>query len=337
MPRSRASGRCMWSSRMMMKHIDDHHTNTHTTHPQCSNTCGFDFVVAPLVNCDQQTAAQSATPPKAPGLIRPPFPLEDVVVGSLHWSNKVCWGGCWVIGEHVCIVKEYMYSNRLVVNTLRVAHFLQHTKLPGSIIHDPPLGDIPPIPPPAPFPSPTPHTQVVGRLSPWITCDTADSQKASLSAGQLSRELTWALHLGLQAVMLPRMHPENTARYAGVLHQALDALGSMSLWQPVPLFNDNSSSVPHGQSPALTGALTKGQTSMPDAPMGDITDVGGGGGGTMHDDVWHQWHMIRSLCEHHPQLGVVLEVGSDLPSDTQVCGGMWGYVEVGERMRVSWL
>lgn len=61
--------------------------------------------------------------------------------------------------------------------------------------------------------------QVVGRISSWIAADAADAQLAAVSVNQMTRELQWALHLGLQAVMLPRQSSENTAQYAHILHQ----------------------------------------------------------------------------------------------------------------------
>lgn len=60
------------------------------TSPQCATSCGFDFIVAPLVNCDRNTAEASAAPPSAPGLVKAPFPLDDIVVAHLNWSSQVC-------------------------------------------------------------------------------------------------------------------------------------------------------------------------------------------------------------------------------------------------------
>lgn len=212
--------------------------------PQCATSCGFDFVVSPLVNCDRNTAEILAAPPSAPGLVKAPFPLDDVVVAHLNWSSQVR---------------------------------MDHNHAPASL-H---------------------HAQVVGRASSWIAADAPDAQLATVSVSQLNRELQWAMHLGLQAVLLPRQSPGNTARYAHVLHQvgqwrskppsgcwqraphyaqALNSLGNMAMWHPITLTGEEAQAA----------------------------------------DAWMQWHSIRSLCEHHPLLGAALEIGPDLPPQHMV-------------------
>jgi type II protein arginine methyltransferase len=44
---------------------------------------------------------------------------------------------------------------------------------------------------------------VVGKISPWIDTDASDAALRRDSAAALQLELDWAVHLGLQAVILP--------------------------------------------------------------------------------------------------------------------------------------
>lgn len=62
--------------------------------------------------------------------------------------------------------------------------------------------------------------QVVGKVSPWIDCDSPSPALARDSAAALQQELAWAAHLSLQAVVLPPPpQPLNAANYARILNQ----------------------------------------------------------------------------------------------------------------------
>lgn len=62
--------------------------------------------------------------------------------------------------------------------------------------------------------------QVVGQVSEWVDPDSPDPEVRRLSAAALKRELAWAAHLGLQAVLLPPPpRPMKAANYAQVLQQ----------------------------------------------------------------------------------------------------------------------
>ena len=77
--------------------------------------------------------------------------------------------------------------------------------------------------------------QVVGKISPWIDCDSANAALARDSAAALAQELAWAAHLSLQAVALPPpQQPLNAANYARVLNEVLGGVASMALWLRIP-------------------------------------------------------------------------------------------------------
>ena len=136
-------------------------------------------------------------------------------------------------------------------------------------------------------------SQVVGSASPWIDCDAGCAALARDSAAALQQELAWAAHLGLQAVVLPPPPtPLRGANFARILNQSLEGLASQALWLRIPA--------------AAAGAA--GSTAAA---------AGGAAGGAagVAGDPWEWWNQLRFLCHHHPRLGVMLELGADLPSE----------------------
>ena len=122
-------------------------------------------------------------------------------------------------------------------------------------------------------------SQVVGKASPWIDCDSGNAALARDSAAALQQELAWAAHLSLQAVVLPPPpQPLRAANYARIINDMLGGLASMALWVRIPAAGP----------PGATGAAA---------------------------DPWEWWNQLRFLCNHHPRLGVVLELGADLPAE----------------------
>lgn len=175
-------------------------------------------------------------------------------------------------------------------------------------------------------------SQIVGRASPWIDCDSRNAPLAADSCAALQQELEWAAHLTLQAVVLPSIaQPMGAASYARILNQVMNGLSNMALWQPIPLAlpsasNDDISAVSNAPaaSPAAAAAATAKEADAAAAA------AAGSGGGCSHaaaqcavwearqQDPWEWWQQLRTLCEFQPKLGVVLEVPASLPSDTEI-------------------
>lgn len=73
--------------------------------------------------------------------------------------------------------------------------------------------------------------QVVGKVSPWIDCDSPSPALARDSVAALQQELAWAAHLSLQAVVLPPPpQPLNGANYARILNQVGGRLWQVGLY-----------------------------------------------------------------------------------------------------------
>ena len=64
------------------------------------------------------------------------------------------------------------------------------------------------------------HSQVVGKVSPWVDPDSPNPTLKRDSEAALAQELAWAAHLSLQACLLPPPpQPLDAANYARILNQ----------------------------------------------------------------------------------------------------------------------
>ncbi|GMH32226.1 hypothetical protein BSKO_00060 [Bryopsis sp. KO-2023] len=135
--------------------------------------------------------------------------------------------------------------------------------------------------------------QVVGSISPWICPDSTTKSVREDSCFALKQELDWALHLGLQAVVLSgRAVQAGVANTAMIIHQMLEgALGCMAVWVKIPLGTDSE-----------VTAQENGSSALSDDRMEET-------------DPWMWWNSLRQLCHHHSYLGLMLELPETLPSD----------------------
>lgn len=101
---------------------------------------------------------------------------------------------------------------------------------------------------------------------------------AEVGRGFLETELRWAAHLGLRSVLLPPPTSSNAATYAQSVHEAIMA-GIVDV------------DVADSEGPRMTIAVR-----VPGAPA----------------EGWPAWNRFRSLCNHHPNLEVALELGPNL-------------------------
>ncbi len=148
--------------------------------------------------------------------------------------------------------------------------------------------------------------QVVGKLSAWVvprldSCHVEIRRKAEAAFQQ---ELAWAAHLTLAAVLAPPP-PPGGVNYARCVSGVLHATQHMQIWVTVPL-----------SAPPLSDAAPTGEGAAGAGPDEAATGGDGGGGGEGGGEgAWRSWHRLRSLAEHHPNLGVALELGLDLPDE----------------------
>ena len=114
----------------------------------------------------------------------------------------------------------------------------------------------------------------MGSLSAWPQLGAACSTTRRGGEAALKRELEWASHLGVAAVLAPAP-PADVAPLARALSEALQRPTSWQCWVRCPLTSRNE-------------------------PGGDAS--------------WRRWDALRRLCDHSIGLCVALELTEALPS-----------------------
>jgi protein arginine N-methyltransferase 5 len=130
---------------------------------------------------------------------------------------------------------------------------------------------------------------VVGKISPWIDLDSSDEEICYNSRRAFKQEIAWATHLSLPAILLPSP-ALNSVNYAQCINQALLGLSSMQVWIKIPLVPPQAMLHECEESDDLV-SLRRG------------------------DEPWEWWNNLRVMCEHHHNLGVVLELTADMPDE----------------------
>ena len=180
--------------------------------------------------------------------------------------------------------------------------------------------------------------QVVGQISAWIHPDSPDVAIQTHSQVELLRELDWAAHQSLQAVIVPL--PEGSlVNYAKTLLQvhpfAADRASSRVLhhcWVSLYWVSGHFSMHPEHLLAAAQGSKRTDRAVCAVQFMQSLTSLAvwislpmlppssseqGEEGGQQPRDPWAAWTMLRALCEHHTQLGIMLTVPDSL-SETEV-------------------
>ncbi|KAJ0102453.1 hypothetical protein Patl1_05295 [Pistacia atlantica] len=174
-------------------------------------------------------------------------------------------------------------------------------------------------------------SHVVGQISSWIDLDSEDETIRMDSEITLKQEIAWAMHLSLQACLLPSPKGTFCANYARCVNQILQGLNNMQLWLRIPLVKTDDDSMDSNQ---LVSLITS-----PDAqilPLKNVSYISSwilvfpprshheyhiGLQLTYFIDSWELWNSFRLLCEHHGQLSIALNVLSSLPSANSL--GRW--------------
>lgn len=242
-------------------------------------SAGFDFVVAPLTSPEYRRKPEDAL---APGLLHAPFKRADVMMA------------------------------------------------PGEL-----------------------NRQVVGKVSPWIAVDAPDAELQRDSEAALAAELAWAGHLSLQACVLPTLDALSAnANYARIICQFLEGLSNMALWVTVPLQSAASKAAAQQQplvaalqelqpmeesytvdgdsappQPSTASCAPHARNASPMAEGGESQAVNGRSddhdaccnGSSGSSPEWCQlWFQLHALTGYHPRLGILLVVGSELPTASEL-------------------
>jgi protein arginine N-methyltransferase 5 len=131
-------------------------------------------------------------------------------------------------------------------------------------------------------------TSIIGKISPWLDCDSESAAIRSRSEKALKQEVAWATHLGLHAVMLPSPRFQST-NYSHIINHVASNLSYMQAWVKIPLM-----------APEILLQDDDHQNSEQEA---------------RETDTWEWWNNLRLLAEHNSNMGVALELTADLPGE----------------------
>lgn len=134
-------------------------------------------------------------------------------------------------------------------------------------------------------------SNVVGYLSTWVDLDNSATHLVSASEISLHQELLWAVHLGLQSIILPPPRRLVSPNYAKFI---IKSCSSMSLWIRIPLlipFDYTNNSIDSSDDSTLDG--------------------------------WTLWDNLRKLTGYNHKICIAIDVTEDLPQDIEDTIGRW--------------
>jgi len=167
--------------------------------------------------------------------------------------------------------------------------------------------------------------RVLGQSSTWIRLDGLSGEENRLhgqgahpdaalpahlqrllSEAAFRREVSWAVHLSLPAILVPNLSPQRCSNAARCISQALLQSQFLQIWVQVPLM-----------APAEPFSLSSGPAASAEAASSSSSTSAAASSSTpAHSDAsdpWLAWDRVRTACESHRRLGVCLEIGADLP------------------------
>jgi len=125
---------------------------------------------------------------------------------------------------------------------------------------------------------------VIGRINPWINLDSDSNAMRVISEASVMHEIEFANYVSLQAVLIDM--PAYSGPSASLANFARCVCTALLKYP-------------------FTQVLLKVEISSPDSAQLDIKAP---------TDTWSGWNYVRSLCGNNPNLGLALQMGSELPT-----------------------
>jgi len=162
---------------------------------------------------------------------------------------------------------------------------------------------------------------IIGKVSPWIDLASLSPVVRAASEAAFREEVAYATHLGVRALVVDApagggVRGAGLANYGRCVASAL-ATG-MQVWirlgvaaksaSPLDELADVTQPAGSGGGGGAVGGV-RGADGVLLAGR-----VGGGGGGSTSAEPWAVWNTVRTLCDNHTNLGLALELTSELPS-----------------------
>ncbi|RZF46140.1 hypothetical protein LSTR_LSTR013098 [Laodelphax striatellus] len=132
---------------------------------------------------------------------------------------------------------------------------------------------------------------VIGKISPYINCDTSNEYNRKTSEATLKQELSYACHLSLPAVIIPVNGP-NVTNLSRVILSKLVPTTSIQIWIKVPLCDPVKQKKCFYQGEDEESEPTESEAN----------------------DTWHWWNNLRTMTDSNKRVCVCVEVGGDVPA-----------------------
>ncbi|KAG8249111.1 Protein arginine N-methyltransferase 5 [Homalodisca vitripennis] len=134
-------------------------------------------------------------------------------------------------------------------------------------------------------------SEVVAKCSPYLDCDSVDSNVRKLSEQTLLQELLFASHLAITVAFVSITRPNN-ANLARIINSKISSItGGIScpIWVHVLMV-----------CPSVQANYYRSNSPRPEP------------------DTWEWWNTFRCLCNHDKKVGLALELTTDLPSNEAI-------------------
>ncbi|XP_039286145.1 protein arginine N-methyltransferase 5 [Nilaparvata lugens] len=139
---------------------------------------------------------------------------------------------------------------------------------------------------------------VIGKVSPYIDCDSINEYVRKSSEATLLDELNYACHVNMAAVMIPLTGP-NVVNLSRVIMSKLVPTTSIQIWLKVPMISLNQ------QRKVFYKNEDKNAEPMED------------------DDTWEWWNRARTITGWQKRVMVALELCADMPAVTDLQIQRW--------------
>lgn len=167
---------------------------------------------------------------------------------------------------------------------------------------------------------------IIGKVSPWINTASSSPVVRAASEAAFREEVAYAGHLGVRALVVDApagggVRGAGLANYGRCIASALAS--GMQVWIRVGVAAKSASPLdeladvtqPAGSGVAGGGGgggAVGGVRGADGVLLGGRS--GGGGAGSASVEPWAVWNTVRTLCDNHANLGLALELSSELPS-----------------------
>ncbi|KAA8498345.1 Protein arginine N-methyltransferase 5 [Porphyridium purpureum] len=147
-------------------------------------------------------------------------------------------------------------------------------------------------------------TAIIGRVSPWLRLDSPIDKVRQFSEWSLDREVSFANYLSMQAIVIdiPDANAVTISNFARVVCCTLNRYPFMQILIKVGL---GSLTLPGSAAGSTVDGSRESNDSQDMVAESELEHA---------SSAWLKWEFVRSFSGNHPNLGLMLEMSSELPT-----------------------